>query len=449
MSGQIDQITAQFVDVVWGLPLVFSLVGSGIFFTFYFGFPQIRYFKHAIDVVRGKFDDPNDPGEISHFQALTSALSATVGLGNIAGVAVALSLGGPGAIFWLWVAGFIGMTTKFTEVTLSLMYREVMPSGHVHGGPMYVIKNGLAKVFYPMGWLYAFFAVLSSFGAGNMYQSNQMASVLHSTLAIPPYLTGLFFAVATGLVIVGGIKRIGSFTSKLVPFMITIYFLGAVLILILKFEMVPEVFKQIFMGAFMGTAAVGGFAGAAIKDVIIMGVRRASFSNEAGMGSSAMAHSAAKSTPVQEGVVALLEPFLDTIVVCTLTAIALLLTGAWTQGGVAGAEMTAVAFESVLGPAGRWIVTSTVTLFAFSTMISWSYYGEKGIVFLAGEKWIPFYRYTFVGFVFVGAITQMTTVLNLSDAFYGLLAIPNLVACYLLLPKVKEALKKYNPKIGR
>lgn len=444
-----DQLTSQFVEIVWGLPLVILLVGSGIFFTIYFRFPQIRLFKHAIDVVRGKFDDPNDPGEISHFQALTSALSATVGLGNIAGVAVALSLGGPGAIFWLWIAGFIGMTTKFTEVTLSLMHREVMPSGHVHGGPMYVIKNGLSKSFYPLGWIYAFFAVLSSFGAGNMFQSSQMASILNSTLAIPNYVTGLFFAVATGVVIIGGIKRIGKFTSTLVPVMIGIYFLGSLAIFILKIDLVPGVFMEIITGAFAGTAAVGGFAGVAVKDVIVMGVRRASFSNEAGMGSSAMAHSAAKSTPIQEGVVALLEPFLDTIVVCTLTAVALLLTGAWTQGGVAGAEMTAVAFETVLGPTGRWIVTLAVTLFAFSTMISWSYYGEKGIVFLAGEKWIPAYRYVFIAFIFLGSITQLTTVINLSDAVYGLLAIPNLLACYILLPKVKEALQKYDVKRGR
>lgn len=449
MLESVDQFTAQAVEMIWGVPLVILLVGSGLFFTIYFGFPQLRLFKHAIDVIKGKFDDPNDPGEISHFQALTSALSATVGLGNIAGVAVAISLGGPGAVFWLWVAGFLGMTTKFTEVTLSLMYRDVTASGQVHGGPMYVIKNGLSKKFYPMGWLYAFFAVLSSFGAGNMYQSNQMASVLNTTLAIPQYMTGLFFAAATGLVILGGIKRIGSFTSFLVPIMIAIYFLGALAILILKIDLVPVVFAEIIKGAFFGTAAVGGFAGVAVKEVIIMGVRRASFSNEAGMGSSAMAHSAAKSTPIQEGVVALLEPFLDTIVVCTLTAVAILLTGVWTQGGVAGAEMTALAFESVLGPLGRWIVTLTVTLFAFSTMISWSYYGEKGIVFLVGEKWISLYRYVFVGFVFVGAITQMTTVLNLSDAFYGLLAIPNLVACYILLPKVKVALNRYDFKKGR
>ncbi|MFP5520353.1 MAG: alanine/glycine:cation symporter family protein [Bdellovibrionia bacterium] len=449
MIALLEKYTSDFVGLVWGLPLVIALVFSGIVFTFYFGFPQVRFFRHAIDVVRGKFDSAKDVGEISHFQALTSALSATVGLGNIAGVAVAISLGGPGAVFWLWVAGFIGMTTKFTEVTLSVMHREVQPSGKVHGGPMYVIKNAMPKSFFPLAWVYAFFVILSSFGAGNMFQANQMASIVSASMGIPEFATGLFFAVATGLVVIGGIKRIGKVTSLLVPFMLFAYLLGAIAIVFIEFDQIPNMFKQIFEGAFAGTAAVGGFAGVAVKDVIIMGIRRATFSNEAGMGSSAMAHSAAKSTPVQEGIVALLEPFIDTIIVCTITALALLLTGAWTQGGIAGAEMTAVAFETALGPVGRWIVTMTVVLFAFSTMISWSYYGEQGVAFIFGDKAIPVYRYVFILFIFVGAITQMSIVLNLSDAMYGMLAIPNLIACYYLLPKVKEALRRYDIKAGR
>lgn len=449
MSQALEQWTGQFVGIIWGLPLVIALVGSGLFFTFYFGFPQIRLFRHAIDIIRGKFDDSRDAGEISHFQALCSALSATVGLGNIAGVAVAISLGGPGAVFWLWVAGFIGMTTKFTEVMISLKYREVTPSGHTHGGPMYVIKNALPKSFAPLAWAYAFFIILSSLGAGNMFQSNQMASILSSSLSIPEYATGIFFAFATGAVIIGGIKRIGEVTSRLVPIMVTVYFLGAIGILIIDLHMIPTVIKSIFEGAFFGTAAVGGFAGAAVKDVVIMGIRRATFSNEAGMGSAAIAHSAAKSTPVQEGIVALLEPFIDTIVVCTITAIALLLTGVWTQAGIAGSEMTAVAFETALGPIGRWIVTATVVLFAYSTMISWSYYGEQGVVFVAGEKYIPIYRYIFIAFIFIGAVTHMNIVLNLSDAVYGMLAIPNLIACYYLLPKAKAMLNSYDIKTGR
>jgi AGCS family alanine or glycine:cation symporter len=424
------------------------LVGSGIIFTIYFGFPQLRFFRHAIDIVFGKYDKPEDKGEISHFQALCAALSATVGLGNIAGVAVAISLGGPGAVFWLWVAGFIGMCTKFTEVSLALSYRDVGENGHMHGGPMFVIKNALSKSFYPVAWIYAFFVVLSSFGAGNMFQSNQMASILKSSAGIPEWASGIGFCIGASLILIGGIKRIGQVTEKMVPAMVGLYLFGAIWIIISRFDMIPTMFAQIFAGAFGGTAAVGGFAGAAFKDVLIMGIRRATFSNEAGMGSAAMAHSAAKSTPIQEGIVALLEPFVDTIVVCTITAIALLLTGAWSAEGVgAGSEMTAYAFESVMGPAGRWIVTATVTLFAFSTIISWSYYGEQGVTFIFGEKFIPVYRWIFIVFIFIGAIAQLSVVLNISDAVYGLLALPNMFACYMLLPKVKALLNDYKSKL--
>lgn len=449
MLETIEQLTGQFVGIVWGVPLVLALVGSGIFFTIYFGFPQLRFFKHSIEIISGKYDDPKDKGEISHFQALCSALSATVGLGNIAGVAVAVSLGGPGAVFWLWVAGFIGMCTKFTEVTLSVKYRDIEENGTVHGGPMFVIKNALSKKFYPVAWIYAFFVILSSFGAGNMFQSNQMSSVLKSSAGIPEWASGLIFCFGASLILIGGIKRIGKVTGKLVPLMVGVYFIGALTIVFSMYENVPAMFMQIFSGAFAGTAAIGGFAGAAFKDVIVMGIRRATFSNEAGMGSSAMAHSAAKSTPVQEGIVALLEPFIDTIVVCTITALAVLLTGAWSQPGIAGSEMTAVAFETVMGPIGRWIVTLTVTLFAFSTIISWSYYGEQGVTFIAGSKYIPHYRWVFIGFIFIGSIAQLHVVLNISDAVYGLLALPNLFACYLLLPKVKEALIEYQGKRDR
>lgn len=443
MLKTLEHLTGQFVGIVWGLPLVFGLCFSGIFFTIYFGFPQLRLFKHALQVVTGKFDDAENKGEISHFQALCAALSATVGLGNIAGVAVAISLGGPGAVFWLWVAGFIGMSTKFTEVTLALKYRTVTAAGTTHGGPMFTIRNALSKKFAPLAYAYAFFVILSSFGAGNMFQSNQMASVLNSSLSIPSWLSGIVFCIGAGLILVGGIKRIGKFAEKLVPIMVFVYVAGAIGILLMRYELIPTLFGQIINDAFSGTAAVGGFAGVAFKEVVIMGIRRATFSNEAGMGSSAMAHSAAKSTPVQEGVVALLEPFIDTIIICTITALALLATGAWHQSGIAGSEMTAWAFENVYGAWGRGIVTLTVTLFAFSTIISWSYYGEQGVTFVFGEKYIPAYRYIFIGFIFLGAIAQLNLVINISDAVYGLLAIPNLIATFFLVRKVKEDLNDY------
>jgi AGCS family alanine or glycine:cation symporter len=447
MLQTLENLTGEFVGIVWGLPLVLTLCFSGIFFTIYFGFPQFRFFKHAIDVVSGKFDKPETKGEISHFQALCAALSATVGLGNIAGVAVAISLGGPGAVFWLWVAGFIGMATKFTEVTLALNYREVSANGTVHGGPMFTIKNGLSKKFYPLAWAYALFTVLSSFGAGNMFQSNQMASVLKTSLNVPTWISGIIFCVFAALVLIGGIKRIGKVAERLVPFMVAVYVLGALGILFMNFTNIPGMFVTILTDAFTGTAAVGGFAGVAFKEVVIMGIRRATFSNEAGMGSAAMAHSAAKSTPAQEGIVALLEPFIDTIVICTITALALISTGAWSQAGIAGSEMTVWAFEIVYGSYGRGMVTMTVTLFAFSTIISWSYYGEQGVTFLFGEKYIPIYRYVFIAFIFLGAIAQLQLVLNISDAVYGLLAIPNLIGTYLLLNKVKVCLKQYEEKM--
>ncbi len=453
----LEMLTGEFVGMVWGLPLVGMLVGAGVIFTVYFGFPQISMFRHAIDIVRGKYDKPEDKGEISHFQALTTALSATVGLGNIAGVAVAVSVGGPGAVFWLWVAGFIGMATKFTEVTLALKYRYTSDSGHVHGGPMFVLRNafrenllthlpetfGLGKFFGGLAWIYAFFVILSSFGAGNMFQSNQMASIIETSTGMPTWLSGLIFAGLAFVVLIGGIKRIAQVTEKLVPAMVVLYVGGALVVVFANLESVPSMFGMIFAGAFGGTAAVGGFAGVVVKEVIVQGIRRASFSSEAGMGSSAMAHAAAKSTPIQEGVVALLEPFIDTIVVCTITALALLSSGVWSDGDVAGVDLTARAFASVMGAPGTWIVTIAVTMFAFSTLISWSYYGEQGVTYVFGEKGIKPYRYIFVVFVFLGAIAKLSVVLNLSDAVYGLLAIPNIIACFLLMPVVKKILTEY------
>lgn len=445
MFSRIEIWTDSLVSIVWGLPLVFSLCFSGLFFTIYFGFPQFKFFKDAVLIIMGKFDKHETKGEISHFQALCAALSATVGLGNIAGVAVAISLGGPGAIFWLWVAGFLGMATKFTEVTIALNFREVTSQGKVHGGPMYSMKNGLKKL-RPMGHVYAIFIVLSSFGIGNMFQSNQMASVLLTSMQIPTWISGVALGLMAGLILIGGIKRIAKVTDKLVPFMIGLYILGALGILLYDYQNIPNMFALIFEGAFYGTAAVGGFAGAVLKDVVIMGMRRATFSNEAGMGSAAIAHSAARSTAGEEGIVALLEPFIDTVVICSITGLVILSTGAWNQPGIAGSEMTAWAFENVYGVFGRGIVTLAVILFAFSTVVSWSYYGEQGVVFLFGEKFIPVYRYVFICFIFVGAVIQLKIVMNISDTVNGLLAIPNLISSYLLLSVVKKSIEEFKKK---
>lgn len=448
----------QFVGLVWGLPMVYLLFGAGIIFTVYFIFPQIKFFKHSIDITRGKYDRPEDKGEITHFQALCAALSATIGLGNIAGVAVAISAGGPGAVFWMWVAGFLGMATKFTSITLSMMYRTYDDEGHTHGGPMFTIKNGLGKAFLPLAFLYSVFAILSAFGAGNMFQSNQMASILQVTSGIPQWITGMIFTALTALVLIGGIKRIGNVASKLVPSMVVIYFVGALGVLFANIELVPGLFAQIFTDAFTGTAAIGGFAGIAFKEVVVQGVRRALFSNEAGLGSAAMAHSAAKSSAVQEGLVGMIGPFIDTIVVCTLTAMVLLVTNVWydNPSQLAGSELTAFAFSTLYGPFGQYMVTLVVVMFAFSSIISWSYYGEQGVAYLFGVKKvgkmaIQFYRYIFTATVFLGAVLKLSTVLNFSDAVLGLMAIPNLLANIILSPKLKKELRQYDKdlKAGR
>ncbi len=444
LTAGMAQFAEKFVGIVWSMPLVYLLLVAGLIFSVLFLFPQFRHFKHAIDIVRGKYDDPADKGEINHFQALCAALSATLGLGNIAGVAIAVSAGGPGAIFWMWIAGLLGMCTKFTSVALALYHREITPEGKVHGGPMFTIKNGLPKSLGFLAVFYAVFVVLSSFGAGNMFQSNQMASILFNTVGVPKVASGAVFFILAGLVLVGGIKRIGQVAGNLVPLMVAIYFIGAVGILAVNYEQILPMLYSIVHDAFNGTAAVGGFAGVAFKEVVVQGFRRGVFSNEAGMGSAAIAHSAAKSTPIQEGMVALLEPFIDTIVVCTVTALVILITGVWSSPELAqGSDTTAEAFAMLYGNFGRYMIMMTVVLFAFSTIISWSYYGEQGIVYLFGEKGVSSYRVVFLIFTFLGAVFRIDTVLNLSDAVFGLLAVPNLITNMLLAVKLRKDLKIY------
>ncbi len=441
---QFSYYAKMFASTVWSLPTVVVLFLSGLLFSVYFVFPQVRLFRHSINIILGKHDDPNDIGEISHFQALCAALSATIGLGNIAGVAVAISTGGPGAIFWMWIAGFLGMATKFASISLALIYREQGEGGQIHGGPMYTIKNGLGKAFYPLAIAFSIFTIGGAIGAGNMFQANQMASILNQTFDVPNWVTGAVFMVLTGLVLVGGIKRIGQVASSLVPTMVVVYFLGAIGIIIISIDQVPALFAQIFTDAFTGTAAVGGFAGVAFRQVVIQGVRRAVFSNEAGLGSAAMAHSAAKTSPIQEGIVGMLGPFIDTIVVCTLTALVLLITGAWTNGqGLEGSQLTALAFTQVYGVWGGYMLTLIIILFAFSSIISWSYYGEKAVVFLFGEKSIIPYRIIFSIITFLGATVQLSLVLDIADGFFGLMLIPNLLANIMLSKSLKKKLKAY------
>ncbi|WP_238372170.1 alanine/glycine:cation symporter family protein [Heliomarina baculiformis] len=440
------------------------LVVGALIFTGYFGFIQLRGFTHSIQLVKGDYSDPHDAGEVSHFQALATALSGTVGLGNIAGVAVAVGIGGPGATFWMVIAGIFGMATKFTECTLGVKYRNEYPDGRVSGGPMYYITKGFAERGLPGGKILAIifciFTILGALGGGNMFQANQAHAQLSGVLGdYPGWITGIVIAIVTFMVIVGGIKSIASVTEKVVPFMGIFYVAVSLIILLMNFDMIGWAFGQIFMGAFTGLGVVGGFTGA-----LIQGFRRAAFSNEAGIGSAAIAHSAVKTKePITEGYVALLEPFIDTVVICTMTALVIVITGVlnvdpetglyvWnaeagrisTQGEVAGVELTSAAFASVFSwfPA---LLAIAVVLFAFSTMISWSYYGLKAWTYLFGEgaaKEIVF-KVIFCIFIVIGSAANLGPVIDFSDAMLFSMAIVNIIALYLLMPIVKRELSSY------
>ncbi len=439
------------------LPLiVLWLIIGGVFFTFYLGFINIRGFKHAIKLVKGDYADPKNPGDITQFQALTTAVSGTVGIGNIAGVAVAISVGGPGAVFWLILAGFLGMSTKFAECTLGVLYRQTNKDNSISGGPMYYLEHGLADIKWPkigkaLGMFYAGAIVIGCLGIGNMFQSNQAASILidvtggsESIFASHAWVIGLLLAIATGLVIVGGIKSIATTTSRLVPFMALLYIIMALLVLILNANKIPASFAAIWDGAFSPTGVSGGMVG-----VMIIAFRRAVFSNEAGLGSAAIAHSTAKTDrPVSEGYVALLEPFIDTVVICTITALVIITTvydPTLATREMGGIEMTTEAFASTLSwsPVPLSIVA---VLFAFSTMISWAYYGSKAFEYLVGENKLAnlIFKLVFLGFVVIGSSIQLSSVVDLSDALVFVVAIPNMIGLYLLAPVIRRELNAYD-----
>lgn len=439
------------------LPLiVLWLIIAASFFTFYLGFINLRGFKHAVDIARGKFSDKRHDGEITHFQALTAAVSGTVGIGNIGAVAVTVSVGGPGAIFWVIVAGFLGMTTKFVECTLGVKYRTVNPDGTVSGGPMYYLRDGLAAKGYAgfgkfLGLFFAASIVIGCLGIGNMFQSNQAYVQLlevtggqtESPLVGFGWAVGLVIAVLVALIIIGGIKSIAKVTVKLVPFMVLLYIIGAVIVLFMNAAVLPDAIGSIVKGAFTTQGAAGGALGA-----MIIGFQRAVFSNEAGLGSAAIAHSAVKTdSPLTEGFVALLEPFIDTVVVCTLTGLVLVTcfdTATIMNGDVKGIELTSAAFESRL-PWSPIPLSIAAFLFAFSTMLAWAYYGTKGWTYLFGEgkgKEISF-SVIFCIFIVIGASVQLSAILDFADALIFVMAIPNLIGLYILAPEVKRDLKVY------
>lgn len=425
---------------VWGPVMLVLLVGTGAYLTFRLGFIQFLQLPRALKLVFSRSKKSQGEGDISPFQALTTALAATIGTGNIAGVATAIFLGGPGAIFWMWVCALFGMATKYAEAVLAVIYRHHLPDGSMQGGPMRYIAEGLGLKW--LGWLFALFGSIAAFGIGSMVQSNSVAVALKETWGFSPVATGLVLAFLTGIVIIGGIKRIGKVTEKLVPVMGVLYVLGALVILVVNAEKVPAAFALIMHHAFNPAAASGGFAGAAVSAAVRFGVARGVFSNEAGLGSAPIAHAAARTnSPVRQGLIAMTGVFFDTIVVCSMTALVILSTGAWTSGETSSA-MTYLAFQQGLPGPGGLIVTIGIAVFAYSTMIGWAYYGEECIEYLFGLNARTPYRYLFCLLVAVGAFQKVSFVWDFSDTMNGAMAIPNLIGLLGLSGVVAKATRK-------
>lgn len=447
------------------VPLVVAVLAFGaVFFTLFYGFINLRAFKHSFDVIAGRYDSDEDQGEITHFRALTSALSATVGLGNIAGVAVAIQLGGPGAVFWMIVMAFFGMSSKFSCCMLAQLYRKIAPDGTVCGGPMYYIDIGLSKrggiwlfIGKFLAVMYACMVMGGSIGGGNMFQANQTAEAFRASFgwseSSAPYV-GVCLVILVGAVIVGGIKRIGYATSRIVPLMCFTYVLAALFVIGKNIDSLVPALGTIISLAFSGNSFFGGLIG-----VMVTGVQRAAFSNEAGLGSAAIVHAAAKTDePVREGIVAMIEPFIDTIVICLMTALVVVVTGTWSdpelaaQGGNIGVTLTSKAFETVI-PWFPYVLTFSICLFAYSTMIAWCYYGERGWIYLLdhfggiGERTVIVFRIMFVAAILVGAMNPLSQVIDFTDAMILSMALPNILAMVLLAPVVRSATKDYMQRL--
>jgi AGCS family alanine or glycine:cation symporter len=440
-----DNFWSSAVDIAWGLPLVILLILSGVYFTIAGRFAPLRRVGHAIGILRGKYDDKDDPGEISHFHALSSALSATIGMGNIAGVAIAVSLGGPGAVFWMWVAGLVGMSTKFFTCTLAVLYRKKDENGIDQGGPMYFIEVGLGKWFKPLAVM---FAVCGMVGCLAMFQTNQLSGLLDNDWNISSYVTGVVCAAIVAVVILGGIVRVGKVTSKVVPAMFVIYVVAALYVIFSNAAVIPDILRLIVSSAFGGKALLGGGTAVAFREVIINGVKRAAFSNEAGIGTAPMAHGAAKTKePVREGLIAMLGPFLDTNIVCTITALVILATGV--SAADDGVVMTVNAFEKAMPGFGRYILTLVIVMFSISTMISYSYYSLKCSRYLFGFKFGSYYVYVYIISLFFAAIWSQDIVINILDTAFAMMAIPTLIGTLLLSPRVVAATRDYFARLGR
>ena len=447
---QIEDFFNAWADLMWSTPLVVLLVGGGLFFMVYSRFQPYRYFGHGIDLLRGKYSDPNDPGYIPHSQALATALSGTIGLGNIAGVAIAISIGGPGAVFWMWVTAIVGVATKFYTASLAVMYRTEDADGKLHAGPMHVIMEGMGKRWYPLA---ALFAAACLIGALPLFQANQFIQLLREVVAIPAgwanqeqhftfdLVASSIVAILVGLVVAGRIERIGQLTVRLVPTMVVMYFMMTATVLYTYAADIPMTLWLIVTDAFTGQAAAGGSIGA----VILIGVRRGAFSNEAGIGTESMAHGTAKTAePIREGTVAMIGPVIDTLIVCTCTALIILLTGVWqTDAGYEGVTMTARAIEQVFPTTGIYLLLIMVGMLSFSTMVTMWFYGVKCMGFLFGVERQYYYSPIYLALLVVGAVVSMDVVNGLILASYATMAIPTMISALYLSPKVNQAAKAY------
>jgi AGCS family alanine or glycine:cation symporter len=452
---RIAKFIEEFSSLAWGLPLLILLIGGGLYLLIISRFLPFRFFGHAIQVLRGKFDDPNDPGEISHFKALTTALSSTIGMGNIAGVALAIAIGGPGAMFWMWVSAIVGISTKFFTCTLAIMYRGKDSNGDLQGGPMYFIMEGLGKSWKPLAIMFSIFGML---GALPIVNVNQLKQAINDIILVPNGvevslmsngIIALILVVVTSIVILGGLKRISAIASKMVPSMVILYFILVLIILCINYEVVPKYLVLIFTDAFAaehykGEPFLGGILGA----LVLLGIRRGAFSNEAGIGTAPMAHGAAKTDePVREGLVAMLEPAIDTLVVCTLTALAILVTGVWETTSDNGVTLTASAFNDALPGIGSYLLMVCVFIFSISSLFSYSYYGTKCMSFLLGANNKHYYNYFYILSIILAATTPFAMMINLIDGVFALMAIPTMTATLIMAPRVVKEIKAYKKRL--
>ena len=439
-----------FADTAWSY-LLYLLIGGGLFLLLYSRFLPLRHFKHSIEIIRGKYDDPNEPGDITHFQALVSALAATIGMGNISGVAVAIAVGGPGAMFWMWVSALVGIATKFFTCSLAIMYRGTDSVGKTQGGPMYVVQEGLGRNWKPLAF---FFAVVAVIGCLPLFQVNQLVQIIRDVIFVPmgvvgedhfwfDLTAGVVLVLLVGTVIFGGITRIADVASRVVPAMVILYMFCALWIIATNFSDVPRYLMLIITDAFSGEAAAGGAVGA----VIMTGVRRAAFSNEAGIGTESLVHGATKTRePTREGLVAMIEPVIDTMIVCTCTALVIMMTGVWQTTSDNGVTLTANAFESAMPGFGSYMLIVCVLFFSTSTIFTYSYYGTKCLGFLVGARWQFLYNYFYVGCIIAASVASLDAAISLIDGTFALMAIPTMLSALLLSPRVMAAIRDYRKR---